>query len=183
MKTSPQVQIIGGQYRGKKINFPDIVGLRPTPNRVKETLFNWLMHDIRGARCLDAFAGSGSLGFEALSRGASQVDMIESALPAFRALQKNAESFHSPVLRIMHDNAYHYLETLTEPYDIIFLDPPFAEDYIQQCLFILTHNNCLKKNGILYVESPELVNPDSNQWTIRRSKKAGQVFYALFEKR
>jgi 16S rRNA (guanine966-N2)-methyltransferase len=177
------VRIIGGIYRGKKINFPDIDGLRPTPDRVKETLFNWLMHDIRRARCLDAFAGSGALGFEAFSRGASQVVMIESSPLAFRALQQTAKTFDKPELSVLNTDARLYLQTTKDAYDIIFLDPPFKSNYLEECLLILATGNCLTKGGLLYIESPNEITVDMAIWNRRKSKKAGQVFYALLEKR
>ena len=109
-----EIRIIGGQYRGKKLQFPNVEGLRPTPDRVRETLFNWLMHDIRDARCLDAFAGSGALGLEAFSRGASQVVFIEQAPLAQANLQKIIQAFNSPILKLLKVPAgifYHcYLE-------------------------------------------------------------------------
>ena len=177
------VRIIGGLYRGKKISFPAIDGLRPTPDRVKETLFNWLMNEIRGARCLDAFAGSGALGFEALSRSAGQVVMIESSPRAFESLKRLALTFNKPELTVINTDAQIYLRKIKEPYDIIFLDPPFKENYLEECLSIITSGNCLTQGGLLYVESPVEILLDASIWSLRKSKKAGQVFYALFEKR
>ena len=116
------VRIIGGLYRGKKIHVPELEGLRPTPNRVRETLFNWLMNDIRGARCLDAFAGSGALGLEAYSRGAAEVIFLESSHCAHGALQKNIALFKNPTLILKKTDALSYLESAKEPFDIIFLD-------------------------------------------------------------
>ncbi|MDP1603071.1 MAG: 16S rRNA (guanine(966)-N(2))-methyltransferase RsmD [Legionella sp.] len=176
------VRIIGGLYRGKKINFPDIEGLRPTPDRVKETLFNWLMHDIRRARCLDAFAGSGALGFEAFSRGACNVVMIESSPIAFKALQQTARAFDKPEISVLNLDARLHLQTVKDPYDIIFLDPPFKSNYLEECLTILASGNCLIKGGLVYIESAVEITVDSTIWNRRKFKKAGQVFYALLEK-
>jgi 16S rRNA (guanine966-N2)-methyltransferase len=177
------VRIIGGQYRGKKISFPEIEGLRPTPDRVKETLFNWLMNEIRGARCIDAFAGSGSLGFEALSRNASQVVMIESSPKAFKSLTQAALAFNRPELKVINVDALSYLRNTKEPFDIIFLDPPFKENYFEECLDIISTGSSLAQGGLLYVESPVEMSLDEEIWSLRKSKKAGQVFYALFERR
>ena len=104
------IRIIGGQYRGKKLTFPAIDGLRPTPDRVRETLFNWLMHTIHDAHCLDAFAGSGALGFEAFSRGAGSVVFVEKAPVAFAYLQKTATTFNSPKLTVLNKNACTYMQ-------------------------------------------------------------------------
>jgi len=177
------VRIIGGLFRGKKLLFPDIDGLRPTPDRVKETLFNWLMNDIRGARCLDAFAGSGSLGFEALSRRAEHVVLVESSPVAFESLKQTALSFNKPELTVLNMDARVHLQNTKEAYDIIFLDPPFKGTCLEECLGIISTKNCLTPGGLLYVESPTEITLDLTNWSLRKSKKAGQVFYALFEKR
>lgn len=178
----PCVRIIGGLYRGKKIVFPELDGLRPTPDRIKETLFNWLMNDIRGARCLDAYAGSGSLGFEALSRGAKQVRMTELSPIAYESLKRSVQSFNRPELSVINTDAREHLQTTQDVYDIIFLDPPFKEHYLDDTLAGITSRNCLTKGGLLYIESPDEIFLDVNFWHRRKSKKAGQVFYALFEK-
>ncbi len=176
------VRIIGGLYRGKKLHFPEIEGLRPTPDRVKETLFNWLMNDIRGARCLDAFAGSGALGFEAHSRGASRVVFIESSLKAFANLKQIAASFNASSLEVINAKAEDYFAKSSECFDLIFLDPPFSKNYLPQCLHLLAQSKLLAKGGLVYLESGEKLNLDPEQWLERKSKKAGQVIYALFEK-
>jgi 16S rRNA (guanine966-N2)-methyltransferase len=176
------VRIIGGQYRGKKLQFPDIEGLRPTPDRVKETLFNWLMHDIRGARCLDAFAGSGALGFEAFSRGAQQVVLVEASQQAYNNLRQIASGFNSNNLIVVQDKAENYLQNATERFDIIFLDPPFAQNYLPQCLDILAQSEILVAGGLLYIESAEKQELASTHWHERKSKQAGQVNFSLYEK-
>lgn len=176
------VRIIGGLYRGKKLFFPAIDGLRPTPDRIKETLFNWLMADIRGARCLDAFAGSGALGFEALSRGAGHVKMCELSPIACESLKRTALAFNRPELTVINSDVQNYLKNTRETYDVIFLDPPFRENYLAECLSIITTGNCLTQGGLLYIESPVEIQLDDNLWQRRKFKKAGQVFYALFEK-
>ncbi|WED42435.1 16S rRNA (guanine(966)-N(2))-methyltransferase RsmD [Legionella cardiaca] len=177
------VRIIGGRYRGKKLSFPDIEGLRPTPDRVKETLFNWLMHDIRGAHCLDAFAGSGALGFEAYSRGAERVVLVESSLKVFLNLKQIASSFNSPAaLTVIHSDAQEYLLKSSECFDIIFLDPPFAKNYLPECLHLLSHSNLLVPGGLVYLESPDKLPLDPAFWNEKKSKQAGQVTYGLYEK-
>ncbi len=176
------IRIIGGLYRGKKIHFPAVEGLRPTPDRVKETLFNWLMHDIKDARCLDAFAGSGSLGFEAFSRGAIQVVFVEQALSAYHNLQKIMAQFNSPNLKLIKDDACHYLQHCTEQYDLIFLDPPFAENYIPLCVSHIVKNNLITQGGLIYLESPNEIEMDNKQWKLIKLKRVGQVVSSLFEK-
>ncbi|CAM2814017.1 methyltransferase [Legionella steigerwaltii] len=176
------VRIIGGIYRGKKLPFPDVEGLRPTPDRVRETLFNWLMHDIREAHCLDAFAGSGALGLEAFSRGAGQVVFLEQSPKAYANLQKIITSFDSPKLRLLQTDAVRYLQHSQEEFDIIFLDPPFAQTYLPQCISNITQSNILKRGGLIYVESPSVIQLDEKKWRQIKLKQAGQVVYALFEK-
>lgn len=176
------IRIIGGLYRGKKIHFPAVEGLRPTPDRVKETLFNWLMNDIRDARCLDAFAGSGSLGFEAFSRGASKVVFVEQSLAASTNLQKIITQFNSPNLKLIKGDARHYLQNCTEQYDLIFLDPPFAQNFLPDCINSIVKSSLLNSGGLIYLETPNEVELDLEQWKLIKSKRAGQVVSSLFEK-
>jgi 16S rRNA (guanine966-N2)-methyltransferase len=177
------IRIIGGLYRGRKLSFPKIAGLRPTPDRVRETLFNWLMADIVGARCLDAFAGSGALGFEALSRGAGHCVMVESSSTIHNNLQQLAKELTLSRLTLIHDNAVHYLQHSTQPFDLVFLDPPFASNYINQCINIFATSMHLKSGGKIYLESAKQAVLDSNLWLLKKSKKAGQVFYELYERK
>lgn len=176
------VRIIGGLYRGKKLHFPEVEGLRPTPDRVRETLFNWLMHDIRDARCLDAFAGSGALGLEAFSRGAARVVFLEQSPKAYTNLQKVITAFNSPKLKLLQTDTLQYLQHNQEEFDIIFLDPPFAHNYLPQCISNITQSNILKRGGLVYLESPTIIHLDETQWRQIKLKQAGHVIYALFEK-
>lgn len=176
------IRIIGGLYRGKKLHFPDVEGLRPTPDRVRETLFNWLMHDIREARCLDAFAGSGALGLEAFSRGATRVVFLEQSPKAYAHLQKIIASFNSSKLKLLHTDAVQYLQRKQEEFDIIFLDPPFAQNYLLQCISNISQSNILKPGGLVYLESPTAIQLDEKHWQQIKQKQAGQVVYSLFEK-
>jgi 16S rRNA (guanine966-N2)-methyltransferase len=169
-------------YRGKKIHFPDIEELRPTPDRVRETLFNWLMQDIREARCLDAFAGSGALGLEAFSRGAARVVFLEKAAPAYAHLHHTLSDFKSPKLHLIKTDALEFLHHNQEEFDIIFLDPPFAQNYLPQCIAGIEQNLILKKGGLLYIESSIPPQLNENYWRLIKLKKAGQVIYGLFEK-
>lgn len=176
------IRIIGGQFRGKKIQFPEVEGLRPTPDRVRETLFNWLMKDIKDARCLDAFAGSGAIGLEAFSRGASRVVFIEQSPLAHASLHKIINQFNNPVLKLIKADTLDYLKKCTEQFDIIFLDPPFAKDFIPQCLDTIAQNQLLAKGGLVYIESPSSIEPNEHQWQPIKMKQAGQVIFGLFQK-
>ena len=177
------IRIIGGQYRGKKLCFPATEGLRPTPDRVRETLFNWLMHDIRDAHCLDAFAGSGALGFEAYSRGAAHVTLLEKDPIAHAHLLKTVLSFNTPKLTIKITDACSFLEHTNKHFDIIFLDPPFTKHYMLPCVEILAHSNVLPSGGLVYLESPEAVAVDPSIWQLIKLKRAGQLVYGLYKKK
>jgi 16S rRNA (guanine966-N2)-methyltransferase len=180
------IQIIGGKYRGKKISFPRVDNLRPTPNRIKETLFNWLMHDIRNARCLDAFAGSGSLGIEAFSRGAANITFIEKDKNAFNNLKKICESFQSPDISVINADTSQYLNKQSQnditTFDIIFMDPPFTKEFPTDCISYLSNTNILATNGLLYIEYGQEIDLDSTIWKRLKQKQAGQVVYALYKK-
>ena len=182
MNNKQTIRIIGGQFRGKKLHFPAIQGLRPTPDRVRETLFNWLMNDIHNAHCLDAFAGSGALGFEAFSRGADRVFMLEQDPIAYTNLVNQACSFNSAKLNIKKVDACEFLEQTFEQFDIIFLDPPFSKNYLPQCLEKIGISNILKEHGLIYLESPQEVIVDSSVWQKIKIKQAGQVVYGLYKK-
>lgn len=176
------IRIIGGKFRGKKLHFPDSEGLRPTPDRVRETLFNWLMHDIRDTRCLDAFAGSGALGFEAHSRGAAHVLLLEQDPHVYNNLLKAASSFSSPDLTVKKIDACKFLQQTNEHFDIVFLDPPFAKNYLPLCLEILANSTLLKLDGLLYIESSHEVEIDQAIWQQIKLKHAGQIVYGLYKK-
>jgi 16S rRNA (guanine966-N2)-methyltransferase len=176
------IRIIGGLYRGKKLHFPKIEGLRPTPDRVRETLFNWLMNDIKEARCLDAFAGSGALGFEAFSRGANHVVFIEQSTQAHLNLQKIMTQLNSPKLQLIKADTRLYLQQCHNQFDIIFLDPPFAQNYIPQCLDNIVQNKLLPQGGLVYLESSDTIAINMNHWQQLKLKQAGQILYSLIEK-
>ena len=176
------IRIIGGKFRGKKIPFANIDGLRPTPDRVKETLFNWLMHDIRGANCLDAFAGSGALGLEAFSRGAETVTFIEASSIVYDGLKKIIQSFSEKSMTVVNTDVRLFLQKTSLIFDIIFLDPPFCSNYLEESINALQLLPCLKQSGLLYIESDKNHVLDAKHWREIKSKKAGQVFYSLYEK-
>lgn len=174
------IRIIGGKYRGKKLVVPDSEGLRPTSDRMRETLFNWLMHEIVGARCLDAFAGSGALGFEAFSRGAREVIMLEHCARVAASLRKTAAELGTGI-RVHHRDALQYLEREKQPYDIVFLDPPFALNCWDKCLHTLVNYHLLAPGARVFLESPYELSLDASQWQCLKCKKAGNVVYALYQ--
>lgn len=185
-KKSNRLRIIGGDWRSRVLDFPDAPGLRPTPDRVRETLFNWLQFDITGARCLDLFAGSGALGFEALSRGAGAVTAIEQDPAAAKALQVNAAKLNTGKLQVLQTNALHWLEhTLAEPFDIIFIDPPFSAGLHQRSLDLLAARQWLKPHGIIYLEAGEALDSFAlpSGLELYKAKRAGDVNFGLLSAR
>lgn len=177
-----EVRIIGGVYRGKKLHFPQIEHLRPTPDRVRETVFNWLMHDIKNANCLDAFAGSGALGFESFSRGAKAVTFLEKNAEAFKILNKTLRSFPTVSLKAYQIDTLVFLQQTDQQFDIIFLDPPFNQDLITPSLDLIYQRNLLKPEGLIYIESKEVCELNPEYWTQKKAKQAGLVHYSLFTK-
>jgi 16S rRNA (guanine966-N2)-methyltransferase len=176
------VRIIAGAWRGRRISFPDLPGLRPTPDRVRETLFNWLQHAITGTRCLDLFAGSGALGLEAISRGAREVVFVESAQQAARALQEQLKLLGGQAKgRIMEMGAGRFLRTAPEPFDIVFLDPPFGQGALIEYMPLLDAGGWVGNGALVYLENerkagvPEL----PSHWEVLKSKSAGEVGYHL----
>ena len=160
------------------ITFPDQEGLRPTPDRVRETLFNWLGQTLYGKTCLDLFAGSGVLGFEALSRGAKLVVMTEKNRPVLLALQKNAVMLGAQHLELTAGDGVQFLARETRQFDVIFLDPPFRQEFLPKLMPLLPDR--LTENGLVYVESEGVVNP-GEEWEVWRSGRAGQVHFHLLK--
>lgn len=181
-KTS-QVRIIGGQARGRNITFPIIDGLRPSSDRIRETLFNWLAPVIQGATCLDLFAGSGALGFEALSRGADTVVMCDQSTTVVEHLRANAKRFSMTTLEIIQAQAPECLASLNwpTPFDIVFLDPPFHQQQLAPTIEMLESQHLLNSTAYIYIETEASLKPLSlpNNWQLIHSKKAGQVAYHL----
>jgi 16S rRNA (guanine966-N2)-methyltransferase len=176
------VRIIGGIWRGRRVRFPDIPGLRPTPDRVRETLFNWLQNSIVGARCLDLFAGSGALGIEALSRGAGHAVFVEQTPGVCRVLQQSLAALRATAnARIMEMGAARYLRTPVEPFDIVFLDPPFGQNTLAEYIPMIEAGGWLKPAGLLYLENERESGVPTlpPHWELLKSKSAGQVGYHL----
>jgi 16S rRNA (guanine966-N2)-methyltransferase len=166
------------------LDIADLKDLRPTSERVRETVFNWLAPAIDGSRCLDLFAGTGALGLEALSRGAGEVMFVEKSKPAVRALHKNVQSLAATDAIVHHSDAFAFLETYSgKPFDIVFLDPPFAADYVEELCRLLAKKEMLAAGGKVYIErdrqSPLPALPDS--WNVKKQKTAGNVRFALVE--
>jgi len=172
---SNRLRIIGGRWRGRKLSFPDALGLRPTGDRLRETLFNWLQVHLPERRCLDLFAGSGALGFEAASRAADEVVMVEANPQVARSLAANIELLKADQIRLVSGKAQRYLQQTPEPFDLVFLDPPFEDDVLSE-VFSLLEQGWLAEGALIYLEQPlrtELVFPD--HWQILKEKQVGQV--------
>jgi 16S rRNA (guanine966-N2)-methyltransferase len=174
-----QVRIIGGAYRRRILHFPDIQGLRPTPDRVRETLFNWLGQELTGMVCLDAFAGSGALGFEAASRNAARVVMLEATRPACEALRHNRELLGAARVEIHQADALGWMRSTAERFDLVFLDPPFASGLASQVLPIAIR--LLKPGGWIYLEQAERVQAPEG-FIIHREGRAGLSHFVLLKR-
>ncbi|MCW8329523.1 16S rRNA (guanine(966)-N(2))-methyltransferase RsmD [Photobacterium sp. SDRW27] len=178
------VRIISGRWRGRKLPVHDVEGLRPTTDRVKETVFNWLAPDIHEAKCLDLFTGSGSLSFEALSRGAHSVTMLELDKKAADQLEKNRLTVGADNAKIHQTDSLAFLSQSGTPHDIVFIDPPFRKNLLQEVITLLETNGWLAPHAIIYIEAEkELGDPDTPaHWHLHKEKTAGQVCYRLFER-
>ena len=180
------VRIIGGSWRGRRVHFPDSPGLRPTPDRVRETLFNWLQHSIAGTRCLDLFAGSGALGLEALSRGAREVVFVEPAFAPAEMLAAELKRFEGGDLggsrgRIVQVSAERFLAAPGEPFDVIFLDPPFGLDALPEYVRLIDAGGWAASGGWIYLENARSAGAPAMppHWNLVKSKSAGEVGYHL----
>ena len=183
-KATGNIRIIAGKHRGRKLPVIMSDGLRPTTDRVKETVFNWLMPYINQSTCLDCFAGAGSLGFEALSRGAKKVTLIELDKNAARQLQQNKALLKAESVDIHHTSALDFLATpSTSKFDLVFIDPPFRKGLAKQAIELL-ENNWLADNALIYIEmeneNDQLSIPDN--WSLLKEKSTGQVSYRLYQK-
>ncbi len=186
---SQQVRIIGGRWRSRKLQVANIDGLRPTTSRIRETLFNWVAHDCPGAHVLDCFAGSGALGFEALSREAKQVTLFEKDPRAYKSLLLQADrlvhgSMEMDQFNIQQGDALQLIPYLPLKYDLVFIDPPFSEGHLKQAVLdVLLQSERLNPGAKLYLEWPkyEKFELRSNEFSWLKQKKAGQVNYAMVE--
>ncbi|MFD0709670.1 16S rRNA (guanine(966)-N(2))-methyltransferase [Photorhabdus akhurstii] len=177
-----QIRIIGGKWRGRKLPVPDSPGLRPTTDRVRETLFNWLAPVIQEAHCLDCYAGSGALGLEALSRYAAQVTLIEYERNIAKQLSTNLDLLSAQNAKVINDSALTYLSQSGKPYDVVFLDPPFRKGMLSETIKLLEEQNWLADESWIYVEAESestAIDVPVN-WQLHREKVAGQVAYRLY---
>ena len=181
--TTGELRIIGGDWRSRKLRFPDAGGVRPTPARTRETLFNWLSFHLAGRDCLDLFAGSGALGLEALSRGAASVTLVDYTPALARALEENLRLLKSDKGKVVCTGVDSYLRHRTRPpFDIIFMDPPFRQGWLERIFPLLETQGWVKPGGWIYVEhESEMATPEvPGGWDLYRQKTAGQVTYNLF---
>lgn len=180
---SSQLRIIGGEWRSRRITFDDAPGLRPTPSRVRETLFNWLQTDIPGSRCLDLFAGSGALGFEAASRGAKRVLLIEHNSKTCQKLKQNIATLKTDKIELQQADARQFLSNCTETFDVIFLDPPFAQGWISSICQQIAQKGLLASHGKIYIECERRLDLADlpTGWRPLKQKIAGEVAYNLYQ--
>lgn len=184
MTTPNQLRIVGGAWRGRKLSFLDSAGLRPTPDRVRETLFNWLAPVVEGSRCLDLFAGSGALGFEAASRGAADVVMVERDAAVAKHLREQQQHLNAAQIQVVQADALQFLAGAARPFEIVLLDPPFGQDLLRPVLAALAQG-WLAPRAYLYMEAERGMSGEAlSAWLpdgfeLYRSKATGQVGYHL----
>lgn len=183
---SNSLRIIGGTWRSRRLQFIDSPKIRPTPDRVRETIFNWLANDINGALCLDLFAGSGALGFEAISRGADHVVLVEEDSRIAATLTEQKDLFNTQQIEVSKQNALTYLLNETQQYDVIFLDPPFDSDLLETVIPIILKQQILSRDGLLYIEAASKLKSTKDLKILLetliciREKVSGEVRYALY---
>ena len=179
-----RLRIVAGKWRSRLLDIADVPGLRPTSERIRETLFNWLAPSIQGARCLDLFAGTGVLGFEALSRGATSVVFVDTSRRAIKAIEKSTKILDATGAVVHQCDAEDYVRSAApSSFDIVFLDPPFADDRLEDTCRLIDDRGLLAPGGRVYLEQdrarPATLLPD--RWRILRDKTAGNVRYLLAE--
>lgn len=174
------VRLIGGKWRGRKLKFREEAGLRPSPDRVRETLFNWLQFNIVGTRCLDLFAGTGALGLEALSRGAAHVTLVESHSQTVSRLREQLALLQTTSCELINSDAFEFLQSQEPCFDIIFLDPPFGQKMLSKACGMLKNRGHLRSGVTVYAESdePVLAEPPLDLY---KQGKAGNVHFALLK--
>lgn len=182
---SGQVRIIGGQWRSRKLPVTDVEGLRPTTDRVKETVFNWLTPYVGEAHCLDLFAGSGGLSFEALSRYADSALLLEKDRNAANQLQKNLTTLNCTNGEVKNIDSLKFLnQAATKTFDLVFIDPPFRKNLLEQSCQLLEANNWLSEDAIIYIEMESELTSASlpSNWQCLKEKNAGQVTFSLWQR-
>ncbi len=185
-KSNFKIKIISGSWKGKSISFPNKQDLRPTKNQIRETLFNWLQNEVEHSICLDLFAGSGALGFEAMSRGAKKVYMVDNDIDVINCLKIQVELLNAENILLYNLSAENFIQYLKEKIDIIFLDPPFSKNLINSTLSILHKMDNLRDKCKIYIELPFSKNVEKSicipdNWELLRIKKTGDVSYLLFQ--
>lgn len=181
---SGSIRIIGGTWRGRKIAVPSLVGLRPTPDRVRETLFNWLAPFMSGATCLDMFGGSGALSIEALSRGAAHVTLLENSADAIISINKMSAVLEIKNLTVIRTDSLAWLHnTPVSVFDIVFIDPPFHQQLVTPCCHLLETRGWLTPDTLIYIEYERdgSIEVPPN-WRCHRIQQAGDVAYALYKR-
>lgn len=179
------MRIIGGKWRGTRLPVPDLPGLRPSGDRSRETLFNWLQGDLHGACCVDLFAGSGVLGLEAASRGAAAVTLIESSRAAVSAINESVQKLDSELVQVVQGDAIKWLDQCEpQSMDIVFIDPPFSSGLESSAIELLTTRDCVKKGGLAYIETARESAPLKLRpgWETSREKLLGDVRMQLLKK-
>ncbi|SBS24602.1 Ribosomal RNA small subunit methyltransferase D [Marinomonas spartinae] len=182
-KSTAKLRIIAGEWRSRQLPIPDIEGLRPTPDRVRETLFNWISHFVPGAQCADLFCGSGALGLEALSRGAKSTLFVDNSKVVTRQMQVNLDTLKAQNAKVIQQNTKDFLMEATPiPMDLIFLDPPFRKDWMSQIVPLLD-KGWLADHAMVYIEMEKeaTLPPLPDHWTLLKEKAAGQLVYRLFD--
>ncbi|MFM8341722.1 MAG: 16S rRNA (guanine(966)-N(2))-methyltransferase RsmD [Methylomonas sp.] len=181
---SNKLRIIGGEWRSRQIGFDDAPGLRPTPGRVRETLFNWLQAEVANSRCLDLYAGSGALGFEAASRGANSIVQVENNAKTCQKLRENCRLLGANQIQVVQQDVNQYLMLGGDQFDLVFLDPPFGLNMIQETSRLLNQAGWLASFAKIYIEAERgLVLSDMpSTWNVLKQKTAGDVAYYLFQK-
>jgi 16S rRNA (guanine966-N2)-methyltransferase len=178
-KTAHRVRLIAGEWRGRQLDVLDSAGLRPTANRLRETLFNWLQPYLTGATCLDAFAGTGALGFEAASRGAAQVWMLDSQYPVVQQLKQHCVTLSAKQVQVEQIDACQFLQQTQQQFDIVFLDPPFQQQHLQKCCQLLNDADCLKTKALIYLEMEKTQQISDLDlpitWLVLKSHQSKQV--------
>jgi len=178
-----ELRIIGGDWRSRKLRFPDVGGVRPSPARTRETLFNWLNFHLAGSDCLDLFSGSGALGLEALSRGAARATLVDHTPALAAALRENLRLLKADNADVVCQDVEQYLRQPSRPpFDIIFMDPPFRQGWLARLLPLITDGSWVKPGSWVYIEHeselPQAGAPEG--WQLHRQKTAGQVTYKLY---
>lgn len=178
-----QVRIIGGKWKARKIAFPDMAALRPSPDRVRETLFNWIHSMVFDSIGLDLFAGSGVLGFEALSRGAKRVIFVDQSSRVISTLQETQRQLGAENMEIHCAHAVDFLQTITIPFNFIFLDPPYYQGLLKPCLDQIHSRSLLAPKGFLYIEQErhECITMSYPNWNVVKEKRAGKVLFQLIQ--